>query len=148
MAHYNLQKIPQNFMEDKNEEMNQLINVLNTNPVSQELIDKIYSQFCGIVKNEMEDKLPRRWPGSHKQPFHKPWWNQELKEARKLVAKAEKSGWNVVTGLPDHFYKHNIEKWDENLTPWLERLRENGQTRLGGYWIHLYWEAHKHFGNN
>ena len=37
----------------------------------------------------MEDKLPRSSPGSHKQPFHKPWWNQELKEARKLVAKAE-----------------------------------------------------------
>ena len=85
MAHYNLQKIPQNFMEDRNEEVNQLINVLNTNPVSQDLIDKIYSQFCDIVKNEMEDKLPRRRPGSHKQPFHKPWWNQELKEARKLV---------------------------------------------------------------
>ena len=51
MAHYNLQKIPQNFMEDKNEEVNKLINVLDTNPVSQELIDKIYSQFCDIVKN-------------------------------------------------------------------------------------------------
>ena len=89
MAHYNLQKVPQNFMEDRNEEVNQLINVLNTKPVSQDLIDKIYSQFCDIVKNEMEDKLPRSSPGSHKQPFHKPWWNQELKEARKLVAKAE-----------------------------------------------------------
>ena len=65
MAHYNLQKIPQNLMEDRNEEVNQLINVLNTNPVSQDLIDKIYSQFCDIVKNEMEDKLPRRRPGSH-----------------------------------------------------------------------------------
>ena len=72
MAHYNLQKISQNFMEDRNEEVNQLINVLNTNPVSQDLIDKIYSQFCDIVKNEMEDKLPRRRPGSHKQQFHKP----------------------------------------------------------------------------
>ena len=65
MAHYNLQKVPQNFMEDRNEEVNQWINVLNTNPVSQDLIDKIYSQFCDIVKNEMEDKLPRRRPGSH-----------------------------------------------------------------------------------
>ena len=71
MAHYNLQKVPQNFMEDRNEEVNQLINVLNTKPVSQDLIDKIYSQFCDIVKNEMEDKLPRSSPGSHKQPFHK-----------------------------------------------------------------------------
>jgi len=62
---------------------------LNTNPVSQNLTDEIYSQFCDIVKNEMEDKLPRRRTGRHKQPFHKPWWNQELKEARKLVAKAE-----------------------------------------------------------
>ena len=78
MAPYNLQNVPQNFMplEDRIEEVNQLINVLNTNPVSQDLIDAIYSQFCDIVKNEMEDKLPRRSPGSHKQPFHKPWWNQ------------------------------------------------------------------------
>ena len=45
MAHYNLQKVPQNFMEDRNEEVNQLINVLNTKPVSQDLIDKIHSQF-------------------------------------------------------------------------------------------------------
>ena len=66
---------PQNFMpqEDRIEEVNQLI---NTNPVSQDLIDEIYSQFCDIVKNEMEDKLPRRSPGSYKQPFYKPWWNQ------------------------------------------------------------------------
>ena len=45
MAPYNLQKVPQNFMENRNEEVNQWINVLNTNPVSQDLIDKIHSQF-------------------------------------------------------------------------------------------------------
>ena len=31
-------------MKDRNEEVNQLINVLNTKPVSQDLIDMIYSQ--------------------------------------------------------------------------------------------------------
>ena len=82
VAHYNLQKVPLNFMEDRYEEVNQLINVLNTNPVSQDLIDDIYFQFCDIIKNEMEDKLPTSKPRKHKQPFHKPWWNQELEEAR------------------------------------------------------------------
>ena len=83
VAHYNRQKIPQN------EEVKQLINVLNANRLSQNLIDGIYSQFCDIIKNEMDDKLPTSKPRKHNQPFHKPWWNQELKEARKLIAKAE-----------------------------------------------------------
>ena len=39
VAHYNLQKVPQNFMKDRYEEVKQLINVLNTNLVSQDLID-------------------------------------------------------------------------------------------------------------
>ena len=89
VAHYNRQKIPQNFMEDRYEEVKQLINVLNANPLSQNLIDDIYSQFCDIIKNEMDDKLPTSKPRKHNQPFPKPWWNQELNEARKLIAKGE-----------------------------------------------------------
>ena len=37
----------------------------------------------------MDDKLPTSKPRKHNQPFYKPWWNQELKEARKLNAKGE-----------------------------------------------------------
>ena len=58
VAHYNLQNVPQNFMEDRYEKVKQLINVLNSNPVFQDLIDDIYSQFCNIIRKEMADKLP------------------------------------------------------------------------------------------
>ena len=108
VAHYNLQKVPQNFMEDRYEEVKQLINVLNTNPVSQDLIDDIYSQFCDIIKNEMDDKLPTSKPRKRNQPFHKPWWNQELKEARKLVAKAEQKWLTCSNRITSHFYEQNI----------------------------------------
>ena len=41
-------------MESRREEVDKLIMHLDTNILSQELIDETYSQFCNIVKEEME----------------------------------------------------------------------------------------------
>ena len=78
VAHYNLQNIPQNFMKDRYQEVKQLIkcNVLNTNLVSQDHIGNIYSQFCSIIKNEMDDKpttcKPRKHTHTKKKHFINP----------------------------------------------------------------------------
>jgi len=87
---FDLQSIPSHFMENRREEVDKLIMHLDTNTLSQELIDETYSHFCNIVKEEMECTLPKIRSRSQKHHHHKPWWNQELSEARAEVAKAER----------------------------------------------------------
>ena len=96
---FNLQAIPAHFMESKRNEILQLIasDQLNANTMSQKLMDETYSRFCNIVKDEMENNLPKS--SNQKHHHHKPWWNQELSEARKGVTIAEREWPTCNSGI-------------------------------------------------
>ena len=57
-----------------------------SNPMSQVLLDEIYSKFCHIITTEIHDTFPCTKQSNHSK---KPWWNRSLYNARKRAQKAQ-----------------------------------------------------------
>ena len=67
-------------MAARSEELLKLAEKLQTHSFSQDLLDSVYMDFCGTVKDEMQQKVPKYEHKKHCK--HKPWWNPELKQVR------------------------------------------------------------------
>ena len=116
-------------MESKRNEILQLIDQLNANTMSQKLMDETYSRFCNIVKDKMENNLPKS--SNRKHHHHKPWWNQELSEARKGVTKAEREWLTCNSGMNRPILRVIIKLLEGSLTPLFRGQRGVGVTRQG-----------------
>ena len=51
--------IPNDFMAARSAELLKFVEKLRTHSFSQDLLDKVHMDFCGIVKDEMQQKIPK-----------------------------------------------------------------------------------------
>ena len=78
---------------------------------TQNDIDKIYDDFCTIVKNEMSSKLPKKeyvirdGACNKRRRIRKPWWNEDLQCLWNEMCRAEKI-WLRCKGRQKSNLKH------------------------------------------
>ena len=80
--------IPDDFLQARENEINEYINRLNRDISTQEHLDKAYADFVVFVKDEMIQKLNHRQINAvvgyinKKRKLKKPWWNDQLTELK------------------------------------------------------------------
>ena len=95
---FNLSNIPLNFCAE--DETRQVLEALIENECdnyNQSRINNIYDEFCSVVKNEMQAKLPHKdisiklGQSNKRRRLQKPWWNDELQILWNNMCDSEKA---------------------------------------------------------
>ena len=96
---FNTDSVSADFLSDDDILLNLavVISELENSVATQHDLDKAYSEFCGIVKTDMYQKLEHKvvLPGNNtnrKRRLRKPWWNDNLTRLWNEVCQAE-SNW-------------------------------------------------------
>ena len=88
--------VPTNFLENKYNELNSIIQRLEADICTQESVNNIYDDFAKLVSDEMKNSLPYReikitdGVKNKKRRTKKPWWTSELTSLWNDLCVAEK----------------------------------------------------------
>ena len=88
--------VPPNFLENKLDKLNVIIQRLDTEISTQESVNQVYESFATTVLGEMKDKLHHRkihitdGINNKKRRTKKPWWTSELTNLWNDLCKSEK----------------------------------------------------------
>ena len=123
---YNVADIPDSFMKDEDtlQKIHDFIDKIELQESSQQSIDSMFKDFCGVVKDEMDKKLDCRKINSPKccKFRHKPWWNKQLAELWKSARNAERD-WVKSKGPPKRRLKEHFKERKRILDREIQRTK-------------------------
>ena len=95
---YDVSAVPNDFGENLLlNEINNAVERIDIQQTNQQYLDNLYSEFCSVVKNEMDCKLPCKdvvlicGYSNKRRKVRKPWWNMTLQKMWNDMCTVEKA---------------------------------------------------------